>query len=136
HPPRHLCLLHRRRHAPDPETHHRPRRARTRGRGGMTPLRPVVIAGVGMTAFGKFLGRSLKSLAAEAVAEAMADAGAPVDDVEFVYFANVFGGLMQNQESIRGQVWLAESSLQGVPTINVENACASGSSALHQAWVA
>jgi hypothetical protein len=39
------------------------------------------------------------------------------------------GGLLQNQESIRGQVWLASSALAGVPTVNVENACASGDTA-------
>lgn len=96
----------------------------------------VVLAGVGMTSFGRFLERSPKSLVAEAVAEAMDDAGADAADVEAVFFANVLGGRLQGQDSIRGQCWMAETGLQGVPTVNVENACASGSTAVHLARLA
>ncbi len=98
-------------------------------------MRDVVIAGVGMTRFGKMADLSLKSLAGEAVDGALADAGAGPDEVGIVYFSNVAGGRLQDQDAIRGQVWLSESVLAGIPTVNVENACASGSTAVHQAWL-
>lgn len=99
-------------------------------------MRDVVIAGAYMTRFGKFLDRTTRSLVSEAVRGALRDAMASPDDVEWVYFGNALGGIMENQESIRGQVWLSDTDLAGLPTINVENACASGGSAVHQAWLA
>jgi acetyl-CoA acetyltransferase len=99
-------------------------------------MREVVIAGVGMTPFGKLADRSLKSLANEAVDEALGDAHADQENVQLVYFANVAGGRLQMQDAIRGQVWLSESVLAGIATVNVENACASGSTAVHEAWMA
>ena len=99
-------------------------------------MRDVVIAGAYMTAFGKFADRTPKSLAGEAVDGVLRDASASPDDVELVYFGNVFGGLLQGQESSRGQVWLSESALGGIPIVNVENACATSSTALHSAWLA
>lgn len=98
-------------------------------------MRDVVIAGASMTTFGKFLDRNVKSLVTEAVDGALADSCCPADEVEMVYFANVLGGLMQNQESTRGQIWLSQSPLVGITVVNIENACASGSAALHQAWL-
>lgn len=99
-------------------------------------MRDVVIAGAAMTPFGKHLDRDAGSLAADAVHGALRDAGASGDEVQWVYFANAFGGCLQNQESVRGQVWLADTEVRGAPTINVENACASGGTAMHQAWLA
>jgi acetyl-CoA acetyltransferase len=49
---------------------------------------------------------------------------------------NAVSGLMNGQESIRGQVVLRNTGLLGVPIVNVENACASSSTALHLAWQA
>jgi acetyl-CoA acetyltransferase len=40
---------------------------------------------------------------------------------------------MTGQECVRGQVALRHSRYGGIPTVNVENACASGSTALHLA---
>jgi hypothetical protein len=45
-------------------------------------------------------------------------------------------GLYDFQHSIRGQVALTANALQGIPVTNVENACASASTALHGAWTA
>jgi acetyl-CoA acetyltransferase len=44
-------------------------------------------------------------------------------------------GLMTGQESIRGQVWLRPLGIEGIPIFNVENACASASSAFHLGWM-
>jgi acetyl-CoA acetyltransferase len=99
-------------------------------------VRDVVIAGVGMTAFGKFPGLGLRELAGAATAEALADAHAQPTDVGAVFFANAAEGLMTGQEMIRGQVALRGSGLQGAPIFNIENACASSSSAAHLALMA
>lgn len=94
----------------------------------------VVISGVGMTPFGRFLDRNVKSLCEEAVAAALADAGVTVRDVDAVYFGNAAGGTVNGQEMIRSQAALRNTGLAGKPMFNVENACASSSSAFHLAW--
>lgn len=99
-------------------------------------MNDVVIAGVGMTPFGKFPEQTIRSLSEQAVADALADAGLGADAVESVYFANGAGGLMTGQEMIRGQAALRDTGVLGVPLVNVENACASASSAVHLAWLA
>jgi len=93
----------------------------------------AVVAGVGMTAFGKHLDRGLKSLGVEAVQAALADAGIEADALEAAYVGNAAAGLVTGQESIRGQVILRSMGLGRLPVINVENACASASTAFNQA---
>jgi acetyl-CoA acetyltransferase len=97
-------------------------------------MRDVTVSGVGMSTFGRHIGRTVKSLVAEATREALSDAGRP--SVQVVYYANAAGGLLQGQESVRGQHAVRGTGLEGVPLVNVENAGASGSTALHQAWLA
>jgi acetyl-CoA acetyltransferase len=99
-------------------------------------MREVVIAGAGMTAIGKFLDRSTGSLVAEAIRETLTDAGAPAREIGAIYYANTAAGVMEGQHSVRGQHAMREAGLNGIPLINVENACASGSTALNQAWLA
>ncbi len=96
----------------------------------------VVVAGTGMTKFGKYLDRGVRSLAEEAVSEALKDAGLEPKDVQTAYFANAVSGLMTGQEMIRGQAALRYTGLLGIPIFNVENACASAASAFHLAWMA
>jgi len=93
----------------------------------------AVVAGVGMTPFGKHLDKSLKWLAGQPVLAALEDAGLTIADVEAVYSGNCVAGLVTGQESIRGQVALLDIGLGRVPIINIENACGSGSTALNQA---
>lgn len=90
---------------------------------------PVCLAGVGITAFGKHLDRSLSELAGEAADAALQHAGVDASEVDLVLTANSMAGLLQDQESIRGQVALSGHRLAGKPLLNVENACASSSSA-------
>lgn len=101
----------------------------------MAPTDPVTVAGAGMTRFAKTPG-SLRDLAAEAVGAALADAALEVGDVEAAYVGNAVAGLVTGQEMIRGQVMLRPLGIEGIPIFNVENACASSSSALHLAWQA
>lgn len=97
---------------------------------GMTK---VFIAGIGMTRLGKFPARSVKELAREAVSLALADAGAAMADIEAAWFANTRQALLEGQNTVRGQCALRAMGFSAIPIANVENACASGSTALLQA---
>src|SRR5580692_10596067 len=98
-------------------------------------MRRVVVAGVGQTAFGKFRDRSVRSLAEEALQQALKDACIDASRIGVVYFANALSGLITGQETIRGQVALRYTPLMGTPIVNIDNACASGSSAFNLAWL-
>ena len=98
-------------------------------------MRDVAIIGVGAHPAGKFEDKRLKDLGREAVWKALGDAGVGAADIQVAYFGNSLGGLLTGQEGIRGQVVLQESGLGGIPVINVENACASGATALRGAWL-
>ncbi|MTD43739.1 thiolase family protein [Conexibacter sp. W3-3-2] len=96
--------------------------------------RDIVVAGVGMTRFGKFVDRSIASLAAEAIEAALSDAMTDADAVDAVVYSNAAAGIITGQEMIRGQCALRDApALLGKPVYNVENACASGSTAFNLA---
>ena len=97
-------------------------------------MNEVWIRGAAMTRFGKHLERSARDLVEEAVRNALADAEVDPKAVQAVYVGNAVSGLMSGQESIRGQVVLRRTGLMGVPIVNVENACASSSTALNLGW--
>ncbi|RRJ83211.1 thiolase family protein [Aestuariirhabdus litorea] len=91
------------------------------------------VAGVGMTPFGKHLETSLKGLAGMAIRDALRDAGIEPSQVEAAYMGNGAGGVVQGQEMISGQVALRELGIGKIPVVNVENACATSSTAFQQA---
>lgn len=93
----------------------------------------AVVAGVGMTPFGKHLDKSLKWLGGQPVLDAVKDAGLQLSDIEAAYVGNCAAGIVTGQESIRGQVILSSIGLGKIPIINIENACGSSSTALNQA---
>jgi acetyl-CoA acetyltransferase len=99
-------------------------------------MREVYVAGAAMTRFGKFPDTTIRTLAEEATNGALEDAGVTAADIGMVFFSNAVAGLLTNQEMIRGQVALRYTGLLGVPMVNVENACASASSAFHLACMA
>jgi acetyl-CoA acetyltransferase len=96
----------------------------------------VDIVGIGTHPFGRFPGASLKDLARIAIVGALIDSGLGVRDIDAVFAANAMAGLLQGQEQVRGQSVLREVGIERVPVVNIENACASGSTALHQARLA
>jgi len=98
-------------------------------------MRNVEVAGVATTRFGKHLDRSLADLAGEATAAALMDAQLDPGQMQSVVFANAAAGVLSGQEMIRGQVALKGTGLEGRPMINTENACASGGTAAHLAWL-
>jgi acetyl-CoA acetyltransferase len=96
----------------------------------------VYIIGTAMTKFGKHLDKGVKALTGEALEMVLGDCGLERRDIQAAWFSNAVWGYYSFQHSIRGQVALSVNHLEGLPIINVENACASGSTALHSAWAA
>jgi acetyl-CoA acetyltransferase len=90
---------------------------------------PVWLVGVGMTPFGKHEDRSVGDLAGWAVTDALADAGAHSDAVDVVFHGSATQGMLQGQHMIAGEIAMRSLGVQAVPVYNVENACATGSSA-------
>jgi acetyl-CoA acyltransferase len=94
------------------------------------------IIGSAATRCGRFLDATVAGLAIEALDGALADGGPDIGRIEAIFFSNALSGLLTGQECVRGQVALRHSRYGGIPTVNVENACASGSTALHLACMA
>ena len=94
------------------------------------------IIGSGQTPCGKFPDATVASLAVQALDAALSDAGVDPEQVEAIFFANALSGLITGQECVRGQVALRTTRYGGIPVFNVENACASGSTALNMASLA
>ena len=91
------------------------------------------ITGISMTRFGKFFTRPLKELVEEAVHGALSDAGLEKKDIQAVFFGNCVQGHMEGQDMIRGEVALRPMGFEKLPIFNVENACATASTAFHLA---
>ncbi len=86
------------------------------------------VIGVSMVKFEK-PGRSepYEIMAAKAITGALADAGIDMSDVEQAYASYVYG------ESTSGQTALYQVGMTGIPIMNVNNNCSSGSTALYMA---
>ena len=87
----------------------------------------TAIWGVGTSAFGKQTSLGGPRLAWQATVEALDDAGLNASDIEAVYAGTVFGDPGTVTRSLQ-QIGIVE-----VPVITIENACASGTSAFHEA---
>jgi len=93
----------------------------------------IFVAGVGMTPFGRLLDVDVKMMTRQATEAALKDAGADRKDLQAAYFSNVTQGHMERQHMIRGEIALRSMGVGGIPVVNVENACASGSTAFNTA---
>lgn len=91
------------------------------------------VAGVGMLPFGKHLDKTLKSLAGQAIELALNDAGLDKSQLQAAWMGNAVAGVITGQEMIRGEVVLRGMGIGRIPVVNVENACASSSTAFQQA---
>lgn len=96
-------------------------------------MRRVKIIGGAMTKFGRHPERNLKSLSAEAVNNALQNAGLTKENIECVWVGNASQGVLTGQESVRGQIVMRAMGIGGVPVFNVENACASSATAFYGA---
>jgi acetyl-CoA acyltransferase len=90
----------------------------------------VYVVGVGMTKFekpGRREGWDYPDMARESGTNALQDAGIDYRDIEQGYVGYVYG------ESTSGQRALYELGLTGIPIVNVNNNCSTGSTALFMA---
>jgi len=90
------------------------------------------IVGWAHSKFGKLEGQDVESLAVEAAAAALKDAKVEAKDVDAIYVGFYNGG-MSAQDFISSIILQANEELRYRPATRVENACATGSAAIHQA---
>lgn len=93
----------------------------------------AIIAGVGMTRFGKHIDRGMKDLAGEAINAALKDAGIGKDELNAAYMGSAATGIITGQVCVPGQMVLRSLGIGKIPVVNVENACATASTAFQQA---
>jgi acetyl-CoA acetyltransferase len=96
-------------------------------------MQDIFVAGVGMTQFGRHPDKQAWELAAQAIRLALADAGAAQADIEQAYYGTGTQAALQQQYAIPGQIIFNRIGLGGIPVFNVENACATGTSAFQLA---
>ena len=94
-------------------------------------MRNVYVLGTGMIKFGRYPDKSVPELGAEAALIAMKDAGVAIKDVELFASGNLF-----QSNAMVGQRILQQIGQTGIPVINVSNACATGSTAFREAYMA
>jgi benzoylsuccinyl-CoA thiolase BbsB subunit len=91
-------------------------------------MREVAVIGVGSTVFGKCPQKSLFELGSEAIWAAFKDSGISPKAIQFAYFGNLYGGMVEGQAAFR------EVGITNIELTNVENACAGGATAIRRAW--
>ena len=94
-------------------------------------MRDVYVLGIGMIKFGRFKDKDVHELAAEAALLALKDAGMTIKDIQLL----ASGNLLQASNMI-GQRILQQIGQTGIPVTNVSNACATGSTAVREAYFA
>lgn len=98
-------------------------------------MRRVAIIGVGITKFGEHWDKGLRDLALEAGIKAIEDANISGDKIDAAYVGNMAGGSFAFQEHL-GALLADQLGLNPIPVTRVEAACASGSLALRQGYLA
>jgi acetyl-CoA acetyltransferase len=92
-------------------------------------LRDVYVVGVGMTPFARHEEKTVIDLGSWAIRDALRDAGLPFEAVEAAWCGHV------GQGSTAGQKVVGAVGQSGIPVMNVENACASGTTAFRGAYM-
>lgn len=98
-------------------------------------MRKVAIIGVGMTKFGELWEKGFRELVVEAGIKALDDAGISGDKIDAGYIGTMASGRLIGQEHI-GALIADYMGLNPLPITRVEGACASGSLALRQGFMA
>lgn len=98
-------------------------------------MRDVYVVAVGMIQFGKYPDQGIKDLTAMVMKNLLDHSPVDQDAIEAAWMSNAGWGMSAGQHCIRGQVALAPLGIGGIPIMNVENACAGGSSAFQGAWM-
>ena len=89
------------------------------------------IVGWSHSRFGKLDNHTLESLIVEVAAAAVADAGLEPQDIDAIYLGTFNAG-MDPQDFASSLVLQADNRFRFTPATRVENACATGSAAIHQ----
>ncbi len=95
----------------------------------------IAVLGTGLYPFGVYPETTLEDMCVKVLREALAEANIHVNQVEAGYFSNVLAARLEGRQTL-GQQMFDLVGINGIPIVNVENACASGSTALHEAAMA
>ncbi len=98
-------------------------------------MRDVAIVGVGLSKFGERWSSGLKELMAEAGLGALEDAHITHNEIEMLYGGTMASGRFVGQEHTAA-LMADQLGFQNIPAVRIENACASGGSALRQGYIA
>jgi acetyl-CoA C-acetyltransferase len=98
-------------------------------------MRRVAIVGVGMSKFGELWDKSFRDIIAEAGLMALEDANMESKDIQALYGATMASGKLIGQEHIAPLI-ADQMGFKNIPATRVENACASGGTALREAYFA
>ena len=93
-------------------------------------MRRVGIIGVGLTPFDKYDELQVEDFARWAVVDALRDAAVSRDQIEMAYVAHLYQGEVLGERILRGL------RFPEITITNVENACAGGSTAVREAYLA
>jgi acetyl-CoA C-acetyltransferase len=89
------------------------------------------IVGWAHSKFGRLDSETIESLIVRVATDAMADAGVEPRDIDAIYIGTMNAGMVR-QEFTSSLVLQADPALRFKPSTRVENACATGSAAIHQ----
>jgi benzoylsuccinyl-CoA thiolase BbsB subunit len=91
-------------------------------------MREVAVIGVGQSMFGKLPEKSIAELGAEAVSAALNDAAIAPKDIQVAYASRLYNPWCTAQDILK------EVGIRGIEMVNVENACAGGSTSFRGIW--
>ncbi|MFH1243226.1 MAG: thiolase family protein [Pseudomonadota bacterium] len=92
-------------------------------------MRDVFVIGIGMVRFGKFPDIWVEELGRKAILAAIKDSGVDPRRVPVAYCGH------SHQGRVAGQRALKQAGISGIEVVNVENACAGGSTSFRQAYL-
>lgn len=93
-------------------------------------MREVFVVGMGSTKWDVYPDKECYDLGSEAIIKSLNDAGMAWKEVQAAFCGSVYQGTASGHQAI------LEVGLTGIPIVNVENACSSGSSAFRLAYQA
>jgi acetyl-CoA C-acetyltransferase len=99
-------------------------------------MKAISVVGIGKTRYGVLKEKTLLDLSVEAGKRAMEDAGIGPDEIEALYLGNYGGSDFINQNHLAPYVGSALGLGAHVPCTHIENACASGGSAVREGIIA
>jgi acetyl-CoA acyltransferase len=94
-------------------------------------MQNAYVLGTGMIKFGRYPEKTVPELGGEAAELALKDAGISIKDVELFACGNLY-----QANAMVGQRILQQIGQTGIPVINCSNACATGSTAFREAYMA